>query len=161
MVYTEPIRHMNDPNQGFFGDLKARILHLFGWKLLIDFILKPDYKAPIKTGNPEQFTVREAWTRRPLSEISEMGYCHCYGWKDNLAWWGCPTYIKITGGIVPDAINKETATTHNDRMKSNATKKFVRSLWRTSLPSLSIQQIALIGILGIGAVVGMWWMGVF
>lgn len=161
MVWSEPNRNMNDPNAGIVEDLKQRFLHLFGWSLLVDIILKPNWSAPIKAGKEEEYTVREEWVRFDSAKIASMHYVRCEGYKENLAWWGVPVYCKITNGIVPDPINKETATTHNDRMTSNATKKFIKSLWRTALPSLSIQQIVLIGVLGVGAILGMWWLGVF
>lgn len=161
MVFDEPNRNLNDPHGGFFYDLKQRIYHLFGWSLLIDIILKPDYKPPIQIGNSEEYGRREEWVRFDRGKISKMRYVRCEGLKDNLAWWGVPVYCRISGGIVPPAPDKQTATTLNDRMRSNATKEFMRGMWRGSLPSLSIQQIGLLAILGIGAVLGMWWLGVF
>lgn len=161
MVWAEPNRNMNDPNAGFFEDLKQRLIHLIGWKLVVDIILKPDMRPPIAIGRAEQFACREEWVKLSVKEISERGYCKLEGWKDNLAWWGVPVYGQITNGKTPEPMNQETATTFNDRMKSKATQKFIRSLSRQALPSLSFQQIALIGVLGAGAILGMWWLGVF
>lgn len=161
MVYSEPARNMNDPHGGFFYDLKQRLLHLFGWKLLVLMILKDPTVSMIDTDRKEIVTWREAWTRKDSASISKMGYAKCEGLKDSIAWMGVPVYAKIIGGIVPPSENLESATTLNNNMRSTATKEFFRKMWKVKLPSLSIQQIIIIVILGVGAILGMWWLGVF
>lgn len=160
MVYSEPTRNLNDPHGGFFYDLKQRILHLFGWKLLILMVFKED-RSMIETDRKEIVTWREAWTKKDSASISKMGYARCEGLKDNIAWWGVPVYAKIIGGKVPPAEDLQSATTLDNNMRSTATRDFIKKMWKAKLPALSTQQIVLILILGAGAILGMWWLGVF
>lgn len=161
MVYSEPTGNLNNPHGGFFYDLKQRLLHLFGWKLLVLMILKDPTMSMIDTDRKEIVTWREAWTRKDSASISKMGYARCEGLKDSIAWMGVPVYCKIVGGIVPPAETMETATKLNNNMSSDAINDFIKKLWRVKLPTLSIQQIILILILGAGSILGMWWLGVF
>lgn len=161
MVWAISSGDLNKTNGGFFYDLKQRIKHAFGWKLLITITLRQYPSAPIPINRAEEYSIREEWVKLPAEEIARMKYVRCEGWKDNLAWWGVPVYCRIWNGIVPEAVDDQTATYLNDRMQSDATKQFIKSLFKGSLPAMDLQKIILILILAGGAVFGMWALGVF
>lgn len=160
MVWAKSAGDLNDPHGGFFTDLKSRRAHK-GQSLLITFFLKEDYGAPIQIGRKEEYVRREEWVNFSRSEIAKMGYTQCEGLKDSLAWWGVPIYCRFIGGRTAMAEDLQTATTLNDRMRSHATRDFIKGLFKGSLPAMDIQKIGLLAILGVGAILGMWWLGVF
>lgn len=150
----------HDHNGRIMYQIAKRLFHLpiLGWKLKTDIYLKPKW-ATISSENA--YRIHERWTRETVRELAANTYRKCYGLHDNLVWWGVPNYIRIQGGIVPDNRgNMQTATTLYNSLKSNATKEFKRTIGKGALPAMDLQKILLLGILGTGAVLGLWFMGV-
>jgi hypothetical protein len=114
----------------------------------------------------------EAWTDRPGSELQAQGYMITVGLHDSIIWSGIPVYTRIAGGTMADLskildkdgrriYSRDSASTLNDAMQSNATEDFRKGLGKASATlTMDIQKIAMIGILAVGAVFGMIMMGV-
>lgn len=112
-------------------------------------------------GGDQRYRIVEEFRTMSKEDLAKNGYVPWVGWKDNMAWLGVPVYGKIHGGRVAPYAGGQTATTLNDRMKSNATRDLIKGMSRGQLPSMDMQTIALIGIVAVGAIIGLWWMGVF
>lgn len=59
-----------------------------GQKLLVDLTLRP-------WGDQLMYRCNEQLTDKPVSEIISMGYRECEGWKDGLAFYRMPIYVKF------------------------------------------------------------------
>lgn len=152
----------------FFYDLKMNITQ--SWfkekNLKIDIILKPD----VLGGSPG-YIRSEEWTDETRAELSNKGYIRIEGLHDSIAWAGSKIYCKIMNGEHADVHitdlkgafiwSQDTSATLNDFMQSNATRDFIKGMGRTALATMDFQKIVFIGIIGIGAVIGMKLMGVF
>lgn len=124
----------------------------------------PDYQGYMRT---------EKWTDRPGSELQPEGYMKAVGLHDNLLWSGVPVYVRIAGGVIADLdkirdkegrriYSLDSAATLNDAMQSNATQDFMRGLGKAATTmTMDIQKLAMIGILAVGAVFGLFMLGVF
>lgn len=114
----------------------------------------------------------ECWTDRPGSELQAQGYMIAVGLHDSIIWSGIPVYIRVAGGTMADLsqildkdgrriYSRDSASTLNDAMQSNATEEFRRGLGKASATlTMDIQKIAMIGILAVGAAFGLMMMGV-
>ena len=158
MVRFEPTGDLNDPNAGLIDRLAQRFKHLFGWSLLIDIEILPAYI--VKLGIQSKYRVKEKWVKLSRSDIAYYDYTPCIGYKDSIDWIGVPTYCRIHGGIVPPNIDDQSATRLNDCMKNDATKKFEKSLGKGQLSKMDTQKLILLGVLGVGAVLALWFTGV-
>ena len=150
----------HDQNGGILYQMGKRLMHLpiLGWKLKTDVYLKPKWATISGDG---AYYIRETWTRETERDLSGVAYRRCSGLHDNLIWWGVPIYCRIHGGMVPDNRgNLQTASTLYNSYRSNATKEFKRSIGRGSLPAMDLQKIILLSILGGGAVLGLYFLGV-
>lgn len=57
--------------------------------------------------------------------------------------------------------SQDTSATLHDAMQSNATQDFIKGMGKTSIASMDLQKILMIGILAVGAFFGMYMLGVF
>lgn len=124
----------------------------------------PDYQGYIRS---------ERWTDRRGSELRPEGYLKAVGLHDSIIWAGIPVYMRISGGTVADLngirdeegmriFSMDSAATLNDAMQSNATADFMKGLGKASTTMrMDIQKIAMIGVLAVGAVFGLFMLGVF
>ena len=150
-------------NGGFFKDLWQNIKHrmINHRVLVVDIIAKHS-----NSQNKDYYERKEYWSDTPLSVLHENGYRICEGLHDNLAWIGVPIMMKFYGfktSTVDDPnFSKDTPSTLNDRMNSNLLNKFAKSLARAAaLNGMDLQKLLLMGIVGVGAVIGMKMLGVF
>ena len=116
--------------------------------------------------NKDYYRRVEYWTDTPAAVLHENGYRICEGLHDNLAWIGVPIMMKLYNFktiIVDDPkFSKDTPSTLNDRMNSNLLNKFAKSLARAAaLNGMDLQKLMLMGIVGVGAIIGMKMLGVF
>lgn len=147
----------HDNNRGWIYQFFKRLYHLpiLGWSLKTDIIFKPK-----EFGGSGACYVNEEWTTLNLRELSSRGYVPAHGYHDNILWWGVKHYLKFHGGHISDNRgNLQTATTLNNSMKSNSDRQFKRGLSRSALPTMDLQKIMILAVIGIGVVVGMYFMG--
>lgn len=150
----------HDHNGGILYQIMRRAFHLpiLGWKLKTDILLKPKWATA--EGSENAYTIKETWVKESVRDLAGKGYVRCYGLHDNLVWWGVRNYIRIHGGeVAHHRGNLQTATTLNNSMKSNADRKFRRSMAHGALPAMDLQKIGLLLLVGGGAVLGMYFMG--
>lgn len=148
---------MHDNNRGWIYQFLKRLYHLpiLGWCIKTDIIFKPR-----EFGGEGACRITEEWTKEDLRTLSSKGYVPAHGYHDNILWWGVPHFAKFHGGHISDNHgNLQTATTLNNSMKSNADKQFKRGLSKSALPTMDMQKILILAIIGIGVVIGMYFMG--
>ena len=109
---------------------------------------------------------KEYWTSEKSEDLHATGYKSIEGLKNSLIWWGIPIYGRLQGfktlEITDPQASKDTPMTLDDRMHSNLTTKFAKSLARaTTLAGMDLQKMLLMGAIAIGAIVGMHYFGVF
>lgn len=109
---------------------------------------------------------KEYWTDEKSEDLHATGYKPIEGLKNSLIWWGIPIYGRLQGfktlEITDPNASKDTPMTLDDRMHSNLTTKFAKSLARaTTLAGMDIQKMVLMGAIAVGAVLGMHYFGVF
>ena len=109
---------------------------------------------------------KEYWTSEKSEDLHATGYKSIEGLKNSLIWWGIPIYGRLQGfktlEITDPNASKDTPMTLDDRMHSNLTTKFAKSLARaTTLAGMDLQKMLLMGAIAIGAVIGMHYFGVF
>lgn len=112
------------------------------------------------------FDRKEYWTDEKSEDLHALGYKPIEGLKNNLIWWGVPIYGRLQGfktlELTDPNASKDTPMTLDDRMHSNLTTKFAKSLARaTTLAGMDLQKMLLMGAIAIGAVIGMHYFGVF
>lgn len=150
----------HDHNGGVCYQIIRRLFHLpiLGWKLKTDILIKPKWATA--EGSDNAYTIKEIWVKDRIRDLAGTGYVRCYGLHDNILWWGVRNYIRIHGGEVADNRgNLQTATTLNNSMKSNAFKKFRRTMAHAALHTMDIQKIGLLLLIGGGAILGMYLLG--
>lgn len=159
----------------FFYDLKMRIIHrTIGRRRLMCDIRLLKYQTTdelINNSFEARYSRTEHWTKISPAELQRAGYKKVEGLHDNIAWWGVPVYLRISGGSKFNirARNKngellysqDTAATLHDVMQSNATKKFLKGLNKAKLPEMDLQKMIFIAILGAGAFFGLYMLGFF
>ena len=141
--------------------IKARLSRS---KMLIDININP-------ITNSKTFYRHERWSDESIPEIIGRGYKRCVGLHDNLLWIGIPQYVKINNGKEFDIhvtdrngefiYSQDTPATLNDAMTSDSDKDFIRGMGRAhTLRGMDLQTMAMIAIVGVGAIVGLYWFGV-
>lgn len=167
--FTEPVRDYT--TRTIFGDLKERIKHrtLEGEKIYIDLTARTDWID----GNPVFHYYRlDRWTDRSASDLYHYGYEKVINMPgyDSLIWWNVPVYIKLIGFQQFDIhakdengnflYSQDTSGTLHDEMISNATRDFMKGLFKTSLPTMDLQKIGLMALLAVGAIFGLMMLGI-
>ena len=147
-----------------FKDLYECIKHFWVKKrcLVVDFTGDEIPEMPGKQG----YERKEYWTDEKSEDLHAKGYRSIEGLKNSLVWWGVPIYARLynirTLEITEPDASKDTPMTLDDRMHSNLTTKFAKSLARaTALAGMDIQKLVLMGGIAIAAFVGMKYFGVF
>ena len=167
--YVDPRREYTEST--ILGDLTERFKRrtMKGEKIYIDLSGYTEWVD----GNPVFFYHRvDRWTERSSSELRLKGYERVTNMPgyDSLIWWNCPVFIRLQGFKqfdihVKDAngnflYSQDTSGTLHDEMISNATRDFMKGLFKTSLPAMDLQKIGLMALLAIGAIFGLMMLGV-
>ena len=139
---------------------------LNGYKMIIDIIAMP----ALVDGAELKCKVNMNWVKMPTAAIIASGYKLAKGFNDNIMWVGVPQYVKISnvekfnvhakddnGRFI---YSQDTACTLNDNMMSDNDAKFIRGLGKASLPKMDLQTMIMIIIVGVGAIIGLYFMGV-
>jgi hypothetical protein len=114
----------------------------------------------------------DKWTDESPAVLRANGYKRAVGLYDSLVWWGVPVYIRIDGGKTFDVrhavdelgrlkYSQDTAGTLHDSMQSTATQDFIKGMGKVAMSSMDLQKLAMIGIIAVGAVFGLFMLGVF
>lgn len=144
-----------------------------GGKLLIDFTLKSYGTGPLKHIKKEEITYKST------SEIIQLGYRECIGYKTDLAYYKMPIYVKFhnfkkydykngftdewgrpvdpetyDGTMYPMPL--DTSATLYDYYKTNALADFKKGMAKVStLPELDLKMLGTIGIVAAGIICGL------
>lgn len=166
-------------NDGFIYNLKSRIKHrtLKGERIIIDMELKEVVHAWWNGHAMERTTDQvidrsDRWTDINPENLQRAGYKRVYGLYDSIVWWKVPVYMRIHNAHKFDVrhatdadgiliYSQDTSATLHDAMQSNATQDFIKGMGKTSIASMDLQKILMIGILAVGAFFGMYMLGVF
>lgn len=148
-------------------NVKMRILHreLRHERIMITIIGKEE---ATDQGTEPKYIRTDTWARYKPKQLESFGFRKAEGVPgyDSVVFWGVPIYVKITGmqhANLPedsDRIAETTASTLNDYLRSNATEAYKKGLTKTTLPTMDLQKLAMLGILIVGAVLGLIMMGV-
>ena len=144
----------------FFYKLKETFrARLHRQRLAVKFILSPEWTKS------QQYIREETFTNESPEGLIAVGYKRCKGLHDSILWSGIPVYVKIIGGTEYDTTgpeySRDSSVTLNDAMNSNATQDFIKGMLRGAMPTMDIQKIVFIALIGIGAIIGMKIIGVF
>lgn len=164
---------MSDPRReywkgSFFENLKERWVHR-GETIRVD--LRQMY---ITVGDEEgaYYDRGDYWTEMSSDALHSAGYLPVVRMPgyDSLPWWGQKVYMRLENAEQFDIRQKDeygqfiysqdTPSTLHDEMVSNATRDFIKAMFKTTLPSIDIQKIIMIAILGVGAFFGLMMMGI-
>lgn len=158
-----------EPYEGsLLGDLKERWAHR-GERITVEF-----YQKRMKVGDREDnyYSRDDRWTQVPKAELHQLGFLpgvRVPGY-DSIQWWRQPVYVRVQNYQQFDIhakddegryiYSQDTPSTLNDEMTSNATREFIKAMFKTTLPTMDVQKLIMIGILAVGAVFGLMMMGV-
>lgn len=153
---------------GFFKDLKERFDHG-------DETIRSDIYQKYMTVGDETgafYDRKDYWTQMSSDELNRAGYLPAVRMPgyDSLPWWGQKVYVRLLHDQQFDIhakdefgrfiYSQDTPSTLHDEMQSNATRDFIKAMFKTTLPSIDIQKIIMIALLAAGAVFGLMMMGV-
>lgn len=168
-IYTpQPMKFLNDlVNVWWYGRiLQMKLVSDMRFYLATPDISKPNLK-PVKS-----LERKEKWTTRKTTEICQMGYLPANRLHDSIPWLAIPVYIRFDNPqrfIVPDTKDEkghflypqDTPSTLYDKWHSNATKEFIKNMSKLGVRQVDTQTMIMMGIIGVGAIVGLWMMGFF
>ena len=123
-------------------------------------------------GKQPKYRRYEYWTNEKTSELRSIyDYKKAIKWYDSLIWMGVPVWLKIrnveqfdirqrdkSGNFI---YSQDTAATLNDVMTSNATSVFIKQMAKIAMSKMDLQTMILMAIIGVGAVVGLHYLGIF
>jgi hypothetical protein len=129
------------------------------------------YGFPPRIARFPAYVRTDKWTDESPADLRSNGYKRVVGLYDSIVWWGVPVYLRIDGGKVFDVkhavdgaghlmYSQDTAGTLHDSMQSTATQEFIKGMGKVAMSSMDLQKLAMIGIIGVGAVFGLMMMGV-
>lgn len=132
-------------------------------------------RAETTAKEEQQCTREEYWTNRPTKEIHNAGYLPVTGMPrvSGLLWAGVPVFMSVTGAYkfeITDERDPETGLykyPHHtpalleNKIRSQATKKFLNKFRKANGPAMDGQAIIMMIVLVVGAIAGMWWLGIF
>lgn len=153
----------------FLQDLVERFKHR-GEKIRVD-IWETQETLADKEG--AYYSRTDCWTQLGTDELHTLGYLpgvRVPGY-DSLQWWNQRIYVRLlnwqqfdihvkdpdTGQYI---YSQDTPSTLHDEMISTATKDFMKEMFKKSLPTMDVQKIIMIVVLGIGTVFGLMMMGI-
>lgn len=158
-------------------NILSRFYHRFkGERLLIDMELHDHFNSHWTPGGVSirsypAMDRTDRWVKFSPEELQRSGYRKVAGLYDSLLWWGVPVYLQIYNGKKFDIratdengqllYSQDSAATLHDFMQSKATQNFIKGMGKTALPAMDLQKLGMIGIIGAGAVFGMYMLGVF
>lgn len=166
-------------NGGLLFNLKSRIKMrtMKGYRIRVDMVLRQ--QRPLSWQNSQRMEHQivnvldrtDMWTDEPPESLQIAGYKKVTGLYDSIVWWNVPVYLRIRGGekfdirhCVDDKgqliFSQDTSATLHDAMQSNATQAFIKGMGKTQLASMDIQKIFMIGILAVGALFGLYMLGI-
>lgn len=142
----------------------------FGWIrgmiLIIDCTAKP-----AEFGGREAYRRIDRFTNETTASVLAKGYKTGKGWHDNLLWAFVPVFVKLNGFKKFDVsvkdknghfiYSQDTAGTLNDSMVSDNDTKFIKGMGKAALPSMDLQTMIMIIIIGAGAIFGLHMLGLF
>lgn len=146
---------------------KRKLVAHFRYSMIYDNFYRPDY-TPTRS-----LTREEYWVDTKSKDLGSLGYKPVKGLHDSIIWMGVKTYLIVENGKafnVPQTKDEygnweypqDTAETLNDYASSSATQKFIAAMSKVAtLGTMDMQTIIMIVIIGIGAVFGMYMLGVF
>lgn len=152
----------------FLDNIRERLKHR-GERIRVDIWMSME----VVGGEKQPIYHRDdCWTEASSDELHKAGYLpgvRVPGY-DSIQWWRQPVYVRVLnfqqfnihvkneqGQYI---YSQDTPSTLNDEMNSNATKDFIKAMFKTTLPTMDVQKIIMIGILGVGAIFGLMMMGV-
>lgn len=114
----------------------------------------------------------EYWTNATKEEINTRGYKPVERLHDSIWWVFVPRYLQIAGAVqfeVPDTIDPKTGkyvypqhtpSIMADRFQSKASDRFRKMLSKQGARTLDLHTMAMLMILAIGAIFGLFMMGI-
>lgn len=144
-----------------FIDLGQTVWHFWIKKRIMVCDIHADYDV---LQHKEYYVRHSYWTDEKASMLHERGYRVCKNCPDhdNLAWMGVPVLIKLHGFKTIETDEKDNPSFLNDRMNNNLLSKFAKSLARAAMVGgMDLQKLLFMGIIGVGAIIGMKVLGVF
>lgn len=158
-------------NTSLFYILKMIIVchWIKGMVLKVDLIGKPDV---LGSGKDPKYRRVEYWTNEPTHILrSKYDYKKAIKWYDSLLWAGVPVWMRLSNLEQFDIhvkdkngkfiYSQDTSATLHDVMTSNATITFIKQMAKTVMSKMDIQTMVLMAIVGVGAVVGLHYLGIF
>lgn len=137
-----------------------------GYKLKSDIIGKP-----AELGGDYKLRRCDKWTDEDKASLQSKGYRPIKGLNDSILWLVVPQYAKLSNLKKFDVrqcdkygrplYSLDTAGTLNDSMKSDNDAKFIKGMGKAALPSMDLQTIIMIVIIGAGAIFGLKFLGAF
>lgn len=126
---------------------------------------------------PEGVTIpkyhrNDVWTGTSAADLITLGYQKVKGMPgyDSIVWWGVPIFVKLHGAQQFDIhqvdehgqliYSQDSPGTLDDERKSTAVRDFIKGMFRTSYDKMDLQKLAMVALLGIGAVFGLMMLGV-
>jgi len=156
-------------NKGLFYNFKMIFWHRWikGQVLKVDLIAKPDV-----LGDDRKYRRTEYWTNESTAELrSKYDYKKAIKWYDSLLWGTVPVWIRLSNLEKFDIHQKDkagnyiysqdTSATLNDVMTSNATAQFIKQMAKIAMSKMDMQTMILMAIVGVGAIVGLHYLGIF
>lgn len=146
---------------------RRKLIANFSYGMIYDNFFRPDY-TPTRAIFREEY-----WTDTKKKDLGALGYKPVKGLHDSIAWIGVKTYMMVENGEtfeVPDDRDEDgqyiypqdTAETLQDYASSSATDKFISAMSKAAtFGTMDLQKILLIGIVAVGAIFGMFMLGVF
>ena len=112
----------------------------------------------------------DRWGRWPAAQLYAQGYLKTRGLYDSILWWGVPVFVRIKGVEEFDVhvrdeygewvYSQEGPARLNDILSADLIGKALKAFARVQVSKMDIQKIAMIAILGAGAILGMMALGV-
>lgn len=170
-----PIKYQKKELFDAFYHLKQRIM----WRTRKGMRIKCDmrvgefetWRMHIQGRKTVGYARQDFYTDETPEELHELGYLKCDGLYDSIVFWGIPVYLRVTGVEQFDIAvrdeqgrllySQDSACTLHDVMTSTATRDFIKGMARASFATMDLQKMAMLGIVAVGALVGMWVLGIF
>ena len=143
----------------------------YGW--FKGYILKSDFiaKPPQFGGEEKKLRRCDKWTDEDRATLESKGYKVIKGLNDSFVWLFVTQYAKLSNFEKFDIRQKDkngrplysldTSGTLNDSMQSDNDAKFIKGMGKAALPTMDLQTIIMIVLIGAGAIIGLKFLGAF